>query len=175
MKRSVRPTEQETEETVENYSDMLFRLCMVLLGNRADAEDAVSDTFLKYIQYTGEFHEEEHKKAWLLRVATNVCKDIQRFRIRHTHINLDDLRDYCADETESGILADLVSLRQKYKEVLMLYYLYGYKTEEIAEMLRVSPACVRKRLQYARDQLKLEYERGCEYEPGQFTGHCESN
>lgn len=158
---SVRPTDEEIENTVNKYADMLLKLCFTILCSNADAEDAVSETFFKYITKAPAFSSEEHKKAWLLRVATNVCKDMHRFRQRHNHINLDDIYDYCDSKPDSEILADVMRLPVKHKTVLHLFYIEGYKTEEISKILSISPAAVRKRLQYARDMLRMEYEKEC--------------
>lgn len=49
IKSAVRPTDDEITDTVKNYSNMLFKLCFTILCNRSDAEDAVSDTFYRYI------------------------------------------------------------------------------------------------------------------------------
>lgn len=170
MKRhSVRPTDDEIENAVEKYSNMLFKLCFTILCNNADAEDAVSDTFYKYITLSPDFNDEEHKKAWLIRVATNICNDMYRSRKRHNLMNFDDLYDYCDDEHESdiSILEEVMRLPAKYKTVVHLFYIEGYKTEEISKILSISSSAVRKRLQYARDMLKMEYkerERKADYE-----------
>ena len=60
------------ENVVKTYSNMLFRLCFTMLRNNEDAEDAVSDVFLKYISAAITFADREHEKAWLIKVATNV-------------------------------------------------------------------------------------------------------
>ncbi len=52
---TVRPTADEIETAVERYSDALFRLCFTMLGSAADAEDAVSDCFVKYIERAPRF------------------------------------------------------------------------------------------------------------------------
>lgn len=158
---SVRPTDEEIENTVNKYADMLLKLCFTILCSNADAEDAVSDTFLKYITKSPAFSSEEHKKAWLLRVAANVCKDMHRFRQRHNHINLDDIYDYCGSSADNEILTEVMRLPVKYKTVIHLFYIEGYKTEEISKILSISPAAVRKRLQYARNILRMEYEKEC--------------
>ncbi len=162
MKRqSVRPTDDEIENTVEKYANMLFKLCFTILCNSADAEDAVSDTFFKYITSSPNFSDEEHKKAWLIRVATNTCNDMHRFNKRHNYINIEDVYDYCETGTDSGIIQEVMSLPVKYKTVIHLFYIEGYKTNEISEILSISPSAVRKRLQYARDMLRMEdyYEK----------------
>lgn len=154
---SVRPTDDEIEKTVQKYANMLFKLCFTILCSNSDAEDAVSETFLKYITKSPCFNGEEHKKAWLIRVAANICNDMHRFYKRHKAINFDDLHDYCDTEADSKIIEEVMCLPVKYKTVIHLFYIEGYKTDEISKILSISPAAVRKRLQYGRDMLRMEY------------------
>ena len=156
--QSGRPTEEDIEFVVDRYSDMLFRLCLTILGNRADAEDALSETMLRYLTKGQQLDSEEHRKAWLLRVASNICKDMCRFRKRNAYVNLDDLYDLCAEESDVSVMGEVMRLPIKQRTVIHLYYIEGYSTKEIAEILSISPAAVRKRLQYGREQLKLELE-----------------
>lgn len=159
IKSAVRPTDDEITDTVKNYSNMLFKLCFTILCNRSDAEDAVSDTFYRYISKAPVFNDDEHKKAWLIKVASNICKDKHRFNITHSYINLDDIQEFCASEPEKSILEEVLKLPDKYKTVLHLFYVEGYKTSEISELLGISGAAVRKRLQYGRELLKIEHRR----------------
>lgn len=157
--QSVRPADDEIEKAVTMYSNMLFKLCFAILCNQADAEDAVSDTFVRYITKSPPFREEEHKKAWLIKVAANICNDVCRLRKRNNHLNIDDLKQYCSTESDCEILKEVMRLPNNYKTVLHLFYIEGYKTDEISKILSVSPAAVRKRLQYGRKMLKMEYEK----------------
>ena len=152
-----RPTDDKIEYIVNTYSNMLFKLCFTILCSNADAEDAVAEAFLKYITKAPFFQDEEHTKAWLIRVATNICKDMRRFNARRNYINLEDLHNYGKTEENGEILEAVMSLPAKYKTVIHLFYIDGYKTEEISEILSISPSAVRKRLQYARNKLKFEY------------------
>ena len=68
--------QEKVERAIERYGDMLFRLCLVMLGNAADAEDALQETYLRYLQKAPAFADEEHEKAWLLTVAANRCRDL---------------------------------------------------------------------------------------------------
>lgn len=154
---TVRPTDDEIKRTVKSYSDMLFKLCFTILCNRADAEDAVADTFLKYIVKSPKFNDAEHKKAWLIKVATNICKDKHRFDLRHNYISLDEISEFCPDENKQNNLLEMLNLPEKYKTVLHLFYIEEYKTKEIAQILNISDSAVRKRLQYGRGLLRLEY------------------
>ncbi len=160
MKNSpVRPTDEEIENIVNTYSNMLFRLCFTMLGNNQDAEDAVSDVFMKYISEYRVFNDEEHKKAWLIKTATNRCRDMLKFYKIRRHSELDEVAEYCGKDDDFEILAELLALPEKYRTVIHLHYIEGYKTDEIARMLKISSSAARKRLQYGRDKLKIEYGR----------------
>jgi RNA polymerase sigma-70 factor (ECF subfamily) len=70
------------------YGNMLFRLCIIILGNSNDAEDVIQETLIKYIQKAPAFKNIEHEKAWLITVATNKCRDILRFKKRYPMITV---------------------------------------------------------------------------------------
>ena len=88
---SERPTD-DTEAIVYTYGNTLYRLCLVMLGSAADAEDALQETFLRYFRSAPQFNNSDHKKAWLITVATNQCKDMLRYRKRHPQIDPDILQ-----------------------------------------------------------------------------------
>ena len=71
---STRPAD-DIEKIVHTYGNMLFRLCLITLGNTSDAQDVVQETLIKYLKKAPEFRDEEHKKAWLTKVANNHCRD----------------------------------------------------------------------------------------------------
>lgn len=147
-----------TEELVTRYSNMLFRICLVILGNEQDAQDAIQDTFYRYLRIQPDFSDEEHEKAWLIRVAVNVSKDMRRFWQRHPKISMEQLEDYYASPEEGEILEELFKLPDKLKTVIYLHYIEGYQVKEIASMLRITENAVKKRLQRGREQLKLMCE-----------------
>ncbi len=147
------------EYAVEKYSQMLFRICYGILQNKADAEDALQETFLRYMLKAPLFRDSEHEKAWLIKVATNISKNMSRFNSRHAAENLDELRSIGVSDNDRDIFELIMHLPSKYKIVLDLYYIEGYKANEIAEITNVSPVAVRKRLQYGRKLLKAELER----------------
>ncbi len=69
-------SEADLTNTIEIYSDMLRKICFMHLKNYSDVEDVFQDVFLKYMQSDISFESEEHKKAWLIRVTVNRCKDV---------------------------------------------------------------------------------------------------
>ena len=147
------------EYAVEKYSQMLFRICYSIICNKHDAEDALQETFLKYMTKAPLFKDDEHEKAWLIKVATNISKNICRFNSRHATEDINEFREIGISESDRGVFEIIMHLPVKYKVVLDLYYIEGYKSNEIADILNISPVAVRKRLQYGRKILKTEIER----------------
>ena len=128
------------------------------MGNKNDAEDALQETFFRFIRKPPDIKDKEHEKAWLIKVATNICRDMKRFQIRHTYMQLEDIADYLQDNKQKAILEEVLSLPRKQKEVIYLHYIEGYKINELANILRVSENVIKKRLQRGRMQLKLILE-----------------
>ena len=64
-------SEEEVRRALDSYGDMVWRVCMVHLKNRDDAQDILQNVLLKFAQHTRPFQSPEHEKAWVLRVAIN--------------------------------------------------------------------------------------------------------
>ncbi len=152
-------TEEEIRELVSKYSSLIFRISYCILCNSADAEDAVQETFLRYLTKAPEFTSEEHRKAWLIKVSANVSKNMLMFRLRRETVNLEDIEDIGIDERDYETFELIMSLPAKHKIVMTLYYVEGYKSKEIAEIIGISEEAVRKRLQKGRELLKNEIEK----------------
>lgn len=155
---SVRPADS-IERIVQTYGNMLFRLCLITLGNASDAEDAVQETFIKYLQKAPEFENAEHEKAWLITVATNKCKDMLRFKNRHPVVNIEEIKELTKDASDNGILDALMTLPDKFRTVLILYYVEQYPMEEIARMIGKTTSAVKMRLQKGRRLLREAYRK----------------
>lgn len=157
MKHTTQKSPADMESLLEKYGDMLYRLCLIMLKHESDAEDAVQETVIRYCFKAPDFAGPEHEKAWLIRVATNKCRDLLRLRTRHTQL----IRDVpAAAETgleETGILDALTSLPEKYRLVMTLHYIEEYSIADIAGIIRRTPSAVKMRLQKGRAMLKSAY------------------
>lgn len=151
--------DKSIERILEDYGDMLYRLCLVMLKNEADAEDAVQETIIKYLQRSPVFENSEHQKAWLLSVASNKCRDMLRFRTRHPQVSMDALSEQPAQVRDSAVLEALMQVPQKFRLVLILHYVEGYSTAEIAKIIKRTPSAVKMRLQKGRQLLGDIYRR----------------
>lgn len=146
------------ERVVEKHGNMLFRVSLTLLADTYDAEDAVQETFYRYVAKTQHFTDDEHRKAWLIRVCINICKDMLRRRIRDVHLSLDELIDYGIHDSEISIFDEIMSLPVIYREVVLMHYVEDYRVNEIADILKITPAAVKKRLQYAREKMRIQLD-----------------
>ena len=149
------------ELILDTYGTMLFRLCLVALGNASDAEDAVQETLIKYLQKCPKFENDEHEKAWLITVATNQCKDMIRFKNRHSTVNMEEIHAFTKKSSDSGILDALITLPDKFRVVLVLYYVEEYSIKEIARMIGKTTSAVKMRLQKGRKLLEEAYQKEC--------------
>ncbi len=145
------------EQAYQKYGVMLYRVASVYLGFHQDAEDVCHTVFVRLLTKKPRFADEEHEKAWLLRVTANVCKDILKSRERR---NAELSPDIAAQSGgDAHILDEIIALPVLYREALTLHYYIGYTVAEIARMLRVSQSAVKMRLRRGRELLKLELER----------------
>lgn len=152
-------SETDFEEFYTRNYKSVYRICYVYLKDKAEAEDAAADVFLKALTGSAEFDGGERERGWLAVAAMNLCKDRLKhwwWKKRAAVENVDDFssKDGGRDETLEKVLL----LPVKYKDVVYLFYYLGYKTDEIAAMLGEKPSTVRNRLRDARIILKKELE-----------------
>ena len=157
MAYSLLRTDKEIVELYERRIDMVYRICLAYMKNVADAEDIVQETFIQLIKTNIIFQNPEHEKAWLIRTSVNLCKNSLRhwWRKREAledHQNLQDNSDMKIDETFRVVL----TLPDKLKTVILLYYYEGYDSVEISEILRKPQSTIRYYLQEARKILKIK-------------------
>ena len=142
-------TNAEIERVVNEYATMLLRVAYSQLNNRTEAEDAVQEVLLKYMEKAPVFQSEEHEKAWLLRVTINHCKNHLASAWFRKRADLDEGIP-ALDNEELEVVSAVAALPAKYRAVVHLYYFEGYSTKEIAEILHSRPNTVSSRLSRAR-------------------------
>jgi RNA polymerase sigma-70 factor (ECF subfamily) len=148
-----------SEELMQKYADKLYRIALVLLANQHDAEDAVQETFLRFLKKQPDFNNDEHEKAWFIKVTTNICKDMRRFYFRHPVCDMSECFDYSVEEQSGELLSELIQLSTKYKLPIYLHYIEGYSVKEISNLTHCSEHAVKKQLQRGREVLRIRYEK----------------
>lgn len=129
---------EEINCAMAKYADMVRRICFVHLKNRQDTEDVFQNVYMKYMLYEGTFESVEHEKAWFVRVTINACTDWLRYFSRRKWVPLEVIDEERAflDDTSGEIVEAVMTLPEKYRNVIYLYYYEGYSAVEIAVILR---------------------------------------
>ncbi len=161
MKRSLR-TGDPVHETIQRYSDMVYRLAFARTQNRFDAEDIYQDVFMKLFSEERCFESEEHKKAWLIKTTVNMSVNLLKSAWRRYTVceneNLPVHNGISANPDREKVMAALKSLSEKYRVVLYLHYYEELSTDKIAEITGASPTAVRSQLMRGRRKLKRMIE-----------------
>ena len=151
-------TKEELSNDVATYRQLIYRFAFSCTGNRFDADDVVQDTFLKLYQHKKSFTDEEHKKAFLLRVASNKCKDLFKSAWFRKRAPLDESipANDCLNKSENILRDYVLQLKPNYRAVIYLFYYEGYTVAKTANILKMSETAVTTRLSRAREKLKIE-------------------
>lgn len=159
MHASLVQREEEFIKIYQEYVDMVYRICFLYFKNRSDTEDAVQNVFLKLFTRDPIFKDENHRKAWLIVTASNMCKNSMKTWWKQK-VSLEEF-DIVSHEKKDETLETLLNLPKKYKTVLYCYYYEGYHTNEIANILHMNEATVRSYLHRGRNYLRelLEGEK----------------
>jgi len=135
------------------FGSILYRNAIIMLRDQQDAEDIVQDALIKYMEHTAQFYDDEHKKAWLIRVNMNLCKNKLRYNKYRSYLPLEQLGIPYEMEHERLLMEVVLELPCKYKEIILLHYVEGYQVKEIAEILKLTESAVKKRMERARCKL----------------------
>ena len=153
--------EEEMTRLIESYSSLLLGMCTLILNDRDQAQDIVQETFVRV--WRNRAAQKANEKAWLIRVAVNLCHDYHRSRwwknIEH-RFSADELQIPVVPEMHNEILDLVHQLPYKEKEVIILFFWNNLSADEIAAATGTSRASVYRRLEKAKKHLKLELEGG---------------
>ena len=155
--------DQVIERLITEYQTPLLRLCYIQLRDRALAEDAVQETFMKAYRGFDSFRGESSEKTWLCSIAVNVCRDFERgswFRHTDRRVTPDMLPEAAEPTAERDIDLTLaiMALPRKLREAVILYYYQDMGTGEIADALGIAQSSVSNRLKRGRDKLRKALE-----------------
>ena len=157
--------EQRIEQWVREHGGQVYRTALYYMKDSAAAEDVSQETFLLAFRHMDEFRGKGSPAGWLMRIAANQAKDVLRSRWHRDVSKIDDWDEQLsllagAASTEEDLANGtemteaLGRLEDKLRRPLLLHYYYGFHDREIAVLLNLSPAAVRKRLERGRDRLR---------------------
>lgn len=155
---------EQLGEYFKKYCSLIFRVAFAEVKSHADAEDVLQETFMKLLRYHPVFESEEHEKAWLIRTAINLSKDLLKSKWQQATVGIDTVpnmeKSYMKvpyleqDDTLWRVLA----LSEKYRQPLYLFYYEDYSIKEIAHILDMPENTVKTNLRRGREILKSNLE-----------------
>ena len=148
------------QQIFERQHRRVYRIAMMMLQNSADAEDAVQNVFLKFVEKGQEFNDEEHENAWFITVTKNYCKDQLKSSWKK-QVDFVEIPETASteEEAEDILLPYIMNLKEKYREVLYLYYYEEYSVKEMARILGRGESTLQTQLSAARGKLKKILEK----------------
>ncbi len=138
----------------EKYAADIYRICLIYLKSRFDAEEAAADAFMALMEKSPAFENGAHEKAWLMKTAVNICRDMRKSAWHKNVIANDEVLSYMTTEEEISIMEDVLSLPPKYRVIIYMHYYQGYKAAEIGQMLNMKESTVLSRLARGRKKLR---------------------
>lgn len=158
--------EQNLIRLMDTYSHLLLGLCIIILRDYHLAQDVVQETFLRAWKH-GRLREDT-EKAWLVRVAVNLCRDQHRSRwMRHLDrsVTPEELVIPVLPE-ENDVIREVKRLPRQEREVVVMHYWGNLSAAEIADALRIGRASVYRRLEKAKAHLRIELTESDRKEAG---------
>lgn len=146
---------QELTEHIQRYSGLVYRIAFCYLKNQADADDIMQDVFLALYTYDKGFRDDEHIKAWLIRVTTNKCKNLLNSLRYRMSLPIEAAENISAEQgAQNDIMPIILRLPPKYRIVMYMFYYEDLPVARIAETLGIKRSAVTTRLSRGRKLLK---------------------
>lgn len=151
------PEEEKFREIYQRNVRSVYRICLLYLKNSSEAEDATQDIFIRFLEKQINFENEEHEKAWFIVVSKNYCKDSLKSWWKSRRINIESLLEISYENEKTNttdIFEKLLSLPEKYKIVMYLYYYEEYSIKQISDILNRKESTIQTQLSRGRNLLK---------------------
>ena len=146
-----RERERKLEQVYEDHVAMVYNICYRMFANRADAQDATQDVFLKVYKNLDRFRGRSKLSTWIYRITMNHCID----RMRRKRLRTVQLQEWVASpERDHDARIELekavASLPASYRSVFVLHDIQGFRHAEIAEILGITPGSSKSLLHRSR-------------------------
>lgn len=167
-------------ELVRLYQHSVFNLVLRLLGDREEAEDTAQEVFVSVFRHIDSFREEASLATWLYRIATNQCKNRQKYlgrRQTRRTCSLDAVPEVQlrpppnqavvhrpdqlleGRQTEQAVQQAIAALEEEHRVLIVLRDIQGLSYQDIEAVTGLPAGTVRSRLHRARLALKEQMAR----------------
>ncbi|MDO5539535.1 MAG: sigma-70 family RNA polymerase sigma factor [Eubacteriales bacterium] len=158
VKRAMKSDTDAFLELMERCSGAMYKVARGILKNDEDVADAIQDTILTCFEKLHTLKKPEYFKTWMIRILINECNQIlQHYRNLNMPEQFPDFGRHDSSLAEFEFKEMLEMVDEKYRIVLVLYYVEGFKVPEISKLLDMNENTVKTRLSRAREQIRSAY------------------
>lgn len=158
IKRAKQGDPDAFTELMQSQMQNMYKAARSILSNEEDVADAISETILTCWEKMGQLREDRYFRTWMTRILINKCKDMIRKRnILFPTDETPEIEYHDSSFENMEWKEALEKLEEKYRTVIILYYVEGFKTSEIAQILDIPENTVRTRLARARKKAADDY------------------
>lgn len=147
-------TQEQRTQVVERWGDMVWRLALARTASVPDAEDVFQEVFLRYFRHEEKFHNDEYRKAWLIRCTVNRAKSVFASPWRRRTVPLETAEEVGVEDDYREVYSAVLSLPAKYRAAIHLHYFEGLSVAEMATALDVPEGTVKSQLSRGRALLR---------------------
>lgn len=161
-------------QLMEDNRQNMYKVAICYVNNPEDAADVIQDTILTAFEKLRDLKEPAYFRTWLTRILINKCKDFldeRSWEVAMPELAFDEMPETSYDDSTLNHLIYeelLQAVDEQYRDILVLHYVEGFQSKEIARVLGMKDATVRTRLRRGRENLMQVYER--QYGQGAGTG-----
>lgn len=149
------------QEAVDEYADMVYRLALLQVKNKLDADDVFQEVFVRLVRHADRLENMEHAKAWLIKVTLNCARKHFASYWNKNVYPVDEMEEVAVEESgyeraerDSSVIAAVRRLSPKYRSVIHLFYYEELSVAEIAKATGIKETTVKSQLSRAREMLK---------------------
>ena len=155
----MRITRESFTTTYDKYKNTVYSVIFNYVRNAEDSSDLTQDAFIKLLESGIDYESEEHLKAWLIRVAINLSKNHLKFAARFSDEEVPELPYYDKHSDERDLLSAVMSLPEKYRVPLHLFYYEDYTNKQIGDILGSPESTIKIRIKRGREKLRKILEK----------------
>lgn len=156
--------QQRFDYIYQKYAELVYRVSYHYLLNKEDAEDVVQDVFVKYLIHKKTFIDDNHERAWILKVTANLCKNVLRSKSRknlqlNELIKIGDVDFTKIKDSAIDLENSLSNLTANQRIAIQLFYFEQISIKEIAKIMKSNENTVKSHLSRAKNKLKINLEK----------------
>lgn len=159
VKRAQKHDKEAFSQLMRDNAQAMYKVAKAILKNDDDVADAMQETALACWEKIHTLKKAEYFKTWMIKILINQCNAIYR---QNQRVISDEYTQEAADvENEYANIEwkeFLKHLEEKYRTVVILYYVEGFKVREVAQLLEISEGTVKSRMAAARKKMEELYQ-----------------